>query len=120
MGSGKGAVRRSQTVKLRPNAHAGENDPAWKFPGVVGYEPDKWTEFVSGGVLGPVRVDKYYLGRIPRPKKNGDYEKIIAELFADAISVGAVVLPSPYVAEDFEFIVNRDPGKNNVWQKAKI
>lgn len=58
------------------------------------------------------RLDKYYLGKTHDLDLNGgdqnEYEQILTNLFADAVEVGAIILPSPYVAEDFEFKVNQN------------
>ena len=45
----------------------------------------------------------YYLGKNPPLPPVEDQEKVIKELFADMVGVGALTLPSPYKAEDFEF-----------------
>ena len=52
----------------------------------------------------------YYLHR--KARTDADYELLISELVADAIAIGAIVLPAPYKAEDFSFkITSRLLGK---------
>lgn len=84
---------------------------------------DKWEDFVSAANVGSVKVAQYYLGR-PAPShrvvvfgdrnvialadmSNEDYGNIIAGLFADAVEVGALVLPDEYDVGDFSFKVIR-------------
>lgn len=101
MGSGKGRVRRSQATGLSSGTSV---VPA------VSFQWEKWTKFVRAGDLGKVRLYEYYLGK---KYTNGVYsyaehEKVITELFADSVSVGAFTLPSSYKAEDFLFAMDPD------------
>src|ERR1022692_2171958 len=95
-------------------------DPWWKIVPVVPRRivktsppvlvcEDKWEDFVSVANVRSVKVSQYYLGR-PAPSRrivvfgdrdvidladmsNADYGSVIAGLFADAVEVGALVLP---------------------------
>src|ERR1039458_1223352 len=118
MGSGKGKTRRGRAVMLPGREELVESQlvaqtntkvlkvEAEKTAGAVTYVEGKWEEFVRDAILGPVRMDHYYLGRASRLRVNGDYEQMLSKLFADAVDVGAVVLPGSYVAENFEFVVD--------------
>ena len=48
-----------------------------------------------------------------------NYRQIITELVADTVAVGAVVLPSPYEMEDFQFIVG-EPLHLGRWPRVEI
>ena len=65
----------------------------------------KWEEFVADNSLADVLLCDYYLGgSLPAGQRGwASHEKLLAELFKDAMAVGAVVLPSPYMADDFGF-----------------
>jgi hypothetical protein len=101
MGSGKGRARRAQQVH-----HAVGNASE------ILVDEEKWGEFVDSGGLADVPIYGYYLqknasklitifqiGELP---DDADM-KVVRELFADAVSVGAIVLPESYDADDFEF-----------------
>ena len=93
MGAGKGKARRGQVTVSSGEA-------------IFAMDMNKWQDFVSGSGLEGVTLREYYvedftvnaLGISP-----GAYTKIIAEIFADAVAIGAIVLPKPYKADDFEF-----------------
>src|ERR1035437_548430 len=62
----------------------------------------KWYEFTHRDDKAmSASVARYYLG----PGAPLNYEKIAHELFADALAVGAIVLPSAYEEGDFEFVI---------------
>ena len=73
-----------------------------------------WNDFVNGAGLERVRMDRYYLGKaLPgnlTKRTQLGCEKLLTNLFADAILAGAVVLPGPYSYEDFVF--------RTVWAKS--
>jgi hypothetical protein len=71
----------------------------------------KWERFVVNSGAGGVDALTYYLGEAPSQLTSSDQEKFFAELFTDAVDVGAIVLPSPYVAENFVF--EADVNKND-------
>lgn len=81
----------------------------------------RWEEFASDSDTANVFLYEYYLGNYPRKAThvlNRKYtraqeEEVVAELFADAASVGAVLLPSPYTPEDFEFKMIQDQIRQN-------
>lgn len=100
MGSGKGKARR---VQVSSSATIGT-------AAGVGRHYDLWDEFVEGSGLADVRLDQYYLGKemtdIRSSKKNEEeLTKLYTELFADAVSMGVITLPSPYQVEDFKFAI---------------
>ena len=90
MGAGKGQNRRTKTV-------------ATTVPNKALSDPQKWYRFVQDSNVQSVRVIKYYLGDGIEPYTYGDYKRIAAAIFSDAVEVGAITLPIPYIAEDFEF-----------------
>ena len=50
-------------------------------------------------------MHRYYLSPAWEFRESREvWDKLLAEIFADAVAVGAVVLPSPYVADDFELL----------------
>src|ERR1035437_6498353 len=91
MGSGKGKTRR---VQATTSGTAVEE--------VVLVEK-KWASFLEDNHIGRIKVYKYYFDNIPQQPVASDYEGAITELFADAVSVGAITLPSPYNVESFQF-----------------
>ena len=57
----------------------------------------KWDHFVRSHGLECASLDQYYLGKNLDNASLADYKKLLANLFSDAISSGAVFLPSPYL-----------------------
>ena len=65
------------------------------------------------GDLRDVSIYQYYLGKtveivaglVITKFTDKEYEKAVADLFADAVQVGALSLPEPYKAEDFRFVM---------------
>ena len=93
MGSGEGQTRRMQATAPTVGV----------LNKVLALDPDKWEEFVNESGIEHVSAYKYYLGTLPGKCGAAEHEKVTTELFADAISVGALILPPPYIAADFEF-----------------
>jgi hypothetical protein len=98
MGSGKGRARRAQVVAGSGQAMSGAR---------FGSDSRKWHEFVSGAGLRGVDVAEYY---------GEDYSedagrlRLLEGVFADMVSVGAIILPEPYEVEDFVFeLVGSEP-----------
>ena len=92
MGSGKGQQRRVQ---------AGANVPVARE--VVTYDEGKWSEFVRGGRMQRVGVREYYLGKdLSFKSDDQEQDELISELFADAVEVGMITLPSRAKVEDFQ------------------
>ena len=92
MGSGKGKTRRVQTQVPTPILQGLNKDVAFYL--------DRWDKFVADGRLGRVPLYKYYLGNASPGV--AECEGVPQELFTDAVTVGAITLPKPYKAEDFE------------------
>ena len=92
MGSGKGQTRRART-----------STPAPQPLPVAGELKQKWAEFISDSELQMVSLYQYYLRKSSRKILYVDYERVVSELFQDAVAVGAIVLPSAHSVEDFEF-----------------
>jgi hypothetical protein len=69
------------------------------------YAPPTWYEFVKNSGLKKVSLHEYYLGYASRQLTDKEYEKLLTELFRDAVVLGVIVLPTSYTAEDFQFEV---------------
>ena len=96
MGAGKGKSRRAQS-NLSTENETGVS---------VVSQPKKWEEFVYDGGLQDVCLYDYYHGAGSRNQCSpAEYKMIVGELFADAVAVGALSLPNPWKADDFEFEV---------------
>ena len=63
----------------------------------------KWDRFVSSHGLEGAFLDEYYLGKTLCNVTSLDCKKLFTSLFSDAVSSGAVFLPSPYCHGDFMF-----------------
>lgn len=75
-------------------------------PDAVEFHGDQWNKFVrsSGLDVDGVTVRQYYLGDdVNEDITSDDLEKLFAELFTDAVAVGALTLPLPGIAESFRF-----------------
>jgi hypothetical protein len=94
MGSGKGRTRRAQ-VSTAP-----------AFSGVSSFQRGKWNNFVFSNGLDSITLRQYYLSNASHQITNKDYEVVVSELFADAVTVGAVVLPEPYEVDDFQIEIS--------------
>ena len=88
MGAGTGKTRRGKAVAAQAQAT---------------YNKFAWDEFLNDNGIAKVGVAKYYLGHDVQGPSEAEYNKVLCEIFADLVSVGAIVLPSPYKAEDFKF-----------------
>jgi hypothetical protein len=108
MGSGKGKTRRVQAT----TAGAAVKE-------VVLVEK-KWTSFLEDNHIGRIKVYKYYFDNIPQQPAASDYEAAITELFADAVAVGAITLPSPYSTESFQFKIAADPNAGRYYQPMTV
>ena len=102
MGSGRGKTRRAQQVQ-----HATDSAPGAFTHMTV--DEEKWDNFTRNCDLANLGIYNYYLGqKAPltifqvQELAADEHMKIVRELFADAVSVGAITLPEPYKAEDFE------------------
>src|ERR1039458_5086384 len=96
MGSGAGKTRRTRA----------SSSPFWeksKRKAVPAFHEDRWEAFVNDGKLSNISLWKYYLGNKSEWVKRYSYENLATELFADAVAVGAITLPDPYEANDFQF-----------------
>ena len=93
MGSGKGRTRRAQATSF---AKQGQE---------VTWDVDKWNEFVDGETMKNVMVDEYYLSKGAMESALENYGLVFSELFADAVAVGAIVLPDGVNVDDFRFVV---------------
>src|ERR1035437_71296 len=106
MGSGRG--------KTRPVKAAQPQGPMVRFSG------EEWDEFAEAS--GEVSLNRYYLGEEVDFPAKADREKLYAELLADAVNVGAIVLPGPYKARDFAFSisVDKDPASIGPRETAEV
>lgn len=66
-------------------------------------QPQRWAQFVKDSGIKNVKLDKYYLGKIKEALSDAEYEQMMTSLFADMVTCGALILPSPHNAEDFIF-----------------
>src|ERR1039457_911102 len=101
MGSGKGQSRRAQVViKQEDLQDDGQPTPGSivraALPLIFGGK--KWQGFIDDNNLRNVSTTRYYLGAAPGRLMMHDREKVINELFKDAIAVGAIVLPPNYLS----------------------
>jgi hypothetical protein len=79
-------------------------------PPRVSYSRVIWAEFMKLSGLRKVNLHEYYLGSPSPDASTAEYQKIITELFEDAVAVGALILPPPYKTKDFLFQVG--PSRN--------
>jgi hypothetical protein len=68
---------------------------------VASYQPEKWVKFVFDMKLRRVKLAQYYLKKDVSQLTEDDHGTVLEELFADGVFIGALSLPSPYVAGDF-------------------
>ena len=106
--------RGNQTLQ----ANVKTNAPRPLYPIKIDLEWWKWDEFVNNCGLVNKKLYDYYLGKnINNRTVNAD-EKLITELFADAVEVGALILPPPHTTQDFIFTATdftlKANGKNNI------
>ena len=70
----------------------------------VTIDTKKWeVDFVRKQKLRKVNVFEYYLGGVPQGVTSRDCEYVVTDLFRDAVAVGALTLPAPFIPEDFTF-----------------
>ena len=112
MGSGRGKTRRAKTG-IFPSSTTKSGFPT------ATYEPAKLEEFLRRSAVADVNTYEYYLGPErayapvnERQRPDVDHEKVLAEVFADAVEVGAIVLPDSYATEDFSFRMVDDVNDN--------
>src|ERR1035437_7058916 len=98
MGAGKGQVRRArQEPTIVGSMH--------KDAGAT-YDWRPWLDFIQGRGLENVSSTRYYLGQGTPPRSDEEASKVLMELFLDSVAVGALKIPSPYTAEDFQIEVS--------------
>ena len=106
MGSGRGQTRRAKAqVAQQVRSKADQ----------VTFKQHVWVDFVAESGLTKMKLLQYYgalksylelnpnAGKISVEEMNKLHLATTAELFADAVAVGALDLPSPYTTEDFVF-----------------
>ena len=91
MGAGKGQTRRAQTTTTPTKI------------GKVLCHMDKWEKFVEEGGLKNMNLYQYYLNETPFDPTAEEEARVATELLADAVSIGAIVLPTPFTPENFTF-----------------
>src|ERR1035437_7287284 len=91
MGAGKGKTRRAQAAAT---AEA-KND--------VTVKRKEWEGFTNKTSVERLSLDDYYLSGANKEWTDEEWAEVVTNFFADAVAVGAVVLPTTYEAEDFEF-----------------
>ena len=118
MGSGSGKARRAlgSQPKLKLKAQQVMRAPVPDASGIA-VDEGKWDGFVASAGLSDLGMYSYYLGDesvallVPGSSEellDGMVVEVVGELFADAVSVGAIVLPYPYNAADVEFRISPD------------
>ena len=102
MGAGQGKMRRV----LRPGLESGAQAKA--AVNRASFDRAKWEKFVAESGLERVRISDYPLGRDAEVTVLliTPHQKMVTELFQDAVAVGALTLPDAYGAEDFQFNVD--------------
>ena len=109
MGAGQGKNRRASGLQPQLRTKNSVMVPA----GTAEFDTEKWNEFVEGGELAKVKLYDYYLGeRADENYTNAEHGQVLTELLLDAETVGALSLPSPYKAEDFQLVVEDDADGN--------
>src|ERR1035437_1474097 len=103
MGSGRGKHRRARSATPAT---------AWrKGPLRVYYDYGSWREFLERVGIQDQKLHSYYLGK-KRSSGIGEMhdknEFVVQSLFNDAVKVGAIILPKPYIAEDFAFRIREN------------
>ena len=96
MGSGKGKTRRARIVVARAQ------------PAPLVFDRGIWDNFVETSGVKTTKLLYYYLGRDPAAWTNEGYLRATLDMFADAVSVGAIALPSGCSVDDFEFSINNE------------
>lgn len=96
MGSGKGKTRRARIVVARAQ------------PAPLVFDRGIWDNFVETSGVKTTKLLYYYLGRDPAAWTNEGYLRATLDMFADAVSVGAIVLPPGCSVDDFEFSINSE------------
>src|ERR1039458_345963 len=100
MGSGKGKARRAQVASAAGRAYVAREGQEVKW------DVNQWNEFVAGESMKNVMVDEYYLSKGAMKSTLENYGVVFSELFADAVAVGAIVLPDGISVDDFRFVVS--------------
>ena len=98
--------------------------PGWDIPDdpdkTVLVQPEKWEEFIKNSGLVLTELYQYYLNSPLEHLTSDDYNKLMSELFADCVGVDAIVIPSPYKAEDFELKVRATGVPNHEWATVTL
>ena|ERR1039458_2632387 len=114
MGSGKGKSKRVGASRpVFGTQSAAALSPARILSNKSGAVQDvvlsrnAWARFVKHSGLKNVGLHEYYFGgKQSSGLVDAQYIKVVGDLFADAVSVGAIVLPSPYEPDDFMITVS--------------
>jgi hypothetical protein len=93
MGAGKGKSKRAQSTL-----------PAALNSTTVSYNEDAWARFVHEIDWAGTHVYDYYLCQNDIWEHTSEeHEKVATELFADAVDVGALILPPGCTSKEFQF-----------------
>ena len=115
MGSGKGKVRMAQgaTQVVTGDVARRRKEDVLQVGEDILVDVVAWKQFVENSDLERTRLYQYYLGELGKsPQDDLGYARILNDFFADAVTIGAVVLPSPYTAGDF-VLAAKDVGRNS-------
>lgn len=67
------------------------------------FDNKKWRQFVKTMGATTITVQKYYFDQPPAQVGTKEYERLMRELFLDAVEAGALQLPPHVKKEDFDF-----------------
>ena len=112
MGAGKGKSKRVSASKTRLEAKSPAAPSRARVLSIgdsgaqsVVLSRNAWVRFVKNSGLEGVGLHEYYFGGEQSRLTDAQYVKVLGDLLADAVSVGAIVIPSPHKPEDFVITV---------------
>src|ERR1035437_2389551 len=113
MGAGKGRARRTQAgAPPRNRVLAPRVRGTLKN---VAYDNKQWMDFVDGHDLSEVRLYDYYSGGTTVEYSSASHAEVVTQIFADTVSVGALILPGSYQTNDFVFeMESGTPGESSM------
>lgn len=71
------------------------------------FASQKWSDFLTSTGIADIELFEYYFGSTPATVKIEHFNKLIQEVFLDAVDAGAIQLPQKIKAEDFGFFFMR-------------
>src|ERR1035437_2675647 len=101
MGSGRGQSRRAKATRTGSTLNTTANKVISEL------DEQKWQDFVASSDSKNVALGEYYFEPLNTDLSPADLQKVITELFADMVNVGAITLPECRELQDYEFKVSR-------------